>query len=172
MKISTFMLVAGAAIVFAAPLANASNVRAVPHHKVTTHGTTHKGVTTGKSGKGGKVSKPVKAGTNVTTKIQPRPPIYIYVPGFTGGPVASPDPTELCFQSLENCSDQQLCENWSMNCSTAGGQTSDTSPPSPVSTVEAVELGSQLVAAVSDAPQSAPVAASDTTASNGEYEDC
>jgi hypothetical protein len=168
-KIATFMLVAGAATVFAAPIANADKQRAVPQHKVATHGTTHKGVAPGKSAK---ASKPVKSGTTLTTKLNPRPPLYIYVPGFTGGSVASLDPTELCFQSMENCTDQQLCETWSMNCSTAGGQTADSTPTSALSTVEVVELGSQLSAAVSETTPSAPLAASDTTGSNDQYEDC
>jgi hypothetical protein len=170
MKISAFMLVAGAAIVFAAPIANASQNRAVPHNKVTTPGKSIKGGTTGKAGTGAKGGKTVTTGT---IKVKPQPPLYIYIPGFSVGLAATPDPTQLCFQSMENCSDQQLCENWGLNCSTAGRPTSDTTPAIAVSTVEAIELGSQLSSAVvSDAPQGAPVAASDTTASNDEYEDC
>ena len=167
------MIVAGAAIVFAAPIANASKQRTLPQHKVTKHVTTHKGVTTGKGSKGGKITRPV-----TPTVAKPRPPLYIYIPGFTGTPAATLDSTQLCFQSMENCTDQQLCENWSMNCSTAGGSAaSDTTPASPASTVEAVELGPSLAASVSDAVQDAPLAASDTTASvstasNDEYEDC
>jgi hypothetical protein len=140
-KISAFMLVAGAAVAFAAPIANASHQRAVPHNKTSVHGKTH---------------QQVKTKTGSSIKVSPRPPLYIFVPGFSGGPVSSPDATQLCLEAIDNCTDQQLCDNWGLNCSTAGGQTPVVETAPAANTSEPV-VSSLVEAVVSDA---APVAAS------------
>jgi hypothetical protein len=155
-KIATLIMVVGAAIAFAAPMANASSSRAVPHHKVTTHGKTHK------------VIAHQKGGGNVSAK----PPLYIFVPGFSGTPSATTDPTELCLQSMENCTDQQLCDNWSINCSTAGATVS-AGPAASVS-LPAVGAGALLVATESNTAESTPAAAasSSSTSNLNDDEDC
>ena len=71
MKISMFMLLAGAAIIFAAPLANA-RVLVTEHEVITEHSfIPHKAV---------KHVKTVSGKTSGATKVSPRPPLYIYVP--------------------------------------------------------------------------------------------
>src|SRR5215469_4695462 len=88
MKISTLMLVAGAAIVFAAPIASAATDKA--HHSLPAH-------KVAKQGKASKGKSSTKLGKSATSKtVVPRPPFYIVVPGFTGTSVASPDPLNQC----------------------------------------------------------------------------
>jgi hypothetical protein len=92
MKARMLMLAVGAALTVAVPVANARHVtnhRAVAGHKV---------VTSTKTGKTGKVGKTLKG-------VPPRPPLYIYVPGFTGAPSVAPD-TDWCTDYAVDCSDQ------------------------------------------------------------------
>jgi hypothetical protein len=70
MKISTFMLVAGAAFAFAAPLASAREV--ITEHSYLPH-------------------KVIKHVSPTKGQTGPRPPLYIFVPGFSGTPSSSPD---------------------------------------------------------------------------------
>ena len=161
MKLSMFMMVAGAAIVFGAPFASAAtsnpNHASVQHHKAT------------------KAKKAVKA-TTKATKPTPRPTIYIYVPGYSGPSVTStPDQTEWCEAYMVNCTDAQLCQNWGENCSTAGSSQTPSDPAaapsdaSPASNSQTVELGSQI-AAVGSVDQAST---SDTAASSDDsFEDC
>ena len=74
MKIPMIMMMAGAAIGFAAPMANATFDRTLPQHQKAV-----KHVKTAKA----------KTKTTPTIKPTPRPPLYIYVPGFTGTPSVS-----------------------------------------------------------------------------------
>jgi hypothetical protein len=159
-KISMFMMVAGAAIVFGAPLASAAagspNHAHVQHHKAT------------------KAKKAVKATTKATKQT---PTIYVYVPGYSGPPVTStPDQTEWCEAYMVNCTDDQLCQNWGENCSTAGSSQTPSDPAaapldaSPASNSQTAELASQI-AAISSVDQAST---SDTSAASSvdSLEDC
>jgi hypothetical protein len=160
-KLSMFMVVAGAAIVFGAPFAGAAtsnpNHASVQHHKAT------------------KAKKAVKA-TAKATKATPRPTIYIYVPGYSGPSVTStPDQTEWCEAYMVNCTDAQLCQNFGENCSTAGSSQTYSDPAaapsdaSPASNSQTVALGSQI-AAVGSVDQAST---SDTAASSDDsFENC
>jgi hypothetical protein len=117
MKISALMVVAGAAIVFAAPIANAATDtthHSLPAHKVAKQGKTSNGKSSTKLG---------KSATSKT--VVPRPPFYIVVPGFTGTSVASSDPVDQCAMIGVDCTDTQLCELFGENCSTAGAPSTD-----------------------------------------------
>jgi hypothetical protein len=148
------MLVAGAAIVFAAPIASAETIK--PHHASVKH----QQATTAK-----KAAK-VTSKTKVTT---PRPPLYTYIPGYSGPPLSSMPDQGYCETYLVNCTDQQLCQMWGENCTTAGpGQTSSddvsTPPADPpvstsVSTSDTAQAGSGPPAAADD-----PGLTSDTSA--------
>jgi hypothetical protein len=160
-KISMFMVVAGAAIVFAAPLANASTDKShhsLPAHKIAKHGKTAKGKSSSKLGKSaGMTSKPVT----------PRPPLYIYVPSVAGTP-ATADSTDQCETFGVDCTDAQLCELWGENCSTAGtsstdqtdGQPADQSdpsqPPAMVNTSDGLSDTSAATVDASNAQETAP----------------
>ena len=160
MKIPTIMMVAGAAIVFAAPVASAHMTtydRTLPQHKIVKHHkvTTHVKTSTAK--------------TAPTIKTAPRPPLYIYVPGFTGTPSVSPS-TNDCESSMVDCTDQQLCEYWGMNCSTGVAQPSPAPSAEPVevtttSTSEVVASSSQLADDSQSASQTSS-AASDQDSSD------
>jgi hypothetical protein len=157
MKIPTIMMVAGAAIVFAAPVASAHMTtydRTLPQHKIVKHHkvTTHVKTSTAK--------------TAPTIKTAPRPPLYIYVPGFTGTPSVSPS-TNDCESSMVDCTDQQLCEYWGMNCSTGGDQSSpaQAEPVTTTSTSEVVASSSQLADDSQSASQTSS-AASDQDSSD------
>ena len=176
-KIPMIMLVAGAAIALTAPLANAASTnkqKTAPAHKLVKHGKTGTHVKTGG-----------KLGTTGTSKpVTPRPPLYIYVPGYSG-PAVAPDPVDQCESSGVDCTDAQLCEFWGENCSTgiapstdqtgAGDQTGSgdqtgaastdqsvaTQPAATVSTSEAQSDSSDSTAASSGDAQSASDMATD-----------
>jgi hypothetical protein len=160
MKIPTIMMVAGAAIVFAAPVANAHMTtydRTVPLHKIAKH-------------KVVKPAKTAKAKTATTTKTAPKPPLYVYVPPFTGTPSVS-DGTNWCETSMVDCTDQQLCEHWGMNCSTGGDQPSPAQPAEPASTTTSpseVPAVSQLA----DDSQSASQATTAAPSGQDSFDDC
>ena len=105
MRFSMLMMVAGAVIVFVAPVANARAVKL--HHTPAVH----------------KIAKSNKAGKNTKgAKLKPKAPIYISVPGSSGAPAIATDPTDPCVEYMVDCTDQQLCESFGLNCSTAGDQ--------------------------------------------------
>ena len=68
---------------------------------------------------GGKASKGSKAATGKSSKRAVYPVTYIFVPASPGTSSPVADPNE-CQDSGSNCTDQQACEFWGMNCSTAG----------------------------------------------------
>lgn len=160
MKIPTIMMVAGAAIVFAAPVASAHVAtydRTVPQQEIAKH-------------KVAKHAKTAKAKTASTTKTAPRPPLYVYVPPFTGTPSVS-DGTDWCESSMVDCTDQQLCEYWGMNCSTGGDQPSPAQavePASSTTTPSEVPAISQLADDSQSASQATAAAASDQDS----FDDC
>src|SRR5262245_52460258 len=89
-KISMFMVVAGAAIAFAAPIATASTAKSnhsLPAHKIAKHG---------KAGNGKSSTKVGKTKTVTPKPVTQLPPVYVYIPGFTGTPFASPDLLDQC----------------------------------------------------------------------------
>ena len=165
-KIPMIMLVAGAAIALAAPLANAASTKKLntaPVHKVVKHAKTTK------------IAKPSgKLGTPGTSEpVTPKPPLYIFVPGYSG-PALAADPADECQSSGVNCTDTQLCEVWGENCSTAIApstdqtgatasvdQSGDTQPAATVSTSETQSDSSELSAASSGDAQSASDMATD-----------
>src|SRR4029077_11793439 len=58
----------------------------------------------------------------------PKPPLYISVPGFSGPAASSPNSTGECLINQDNCTDQQLCDGFGINCSTAVDQSGSTLP--------------------------------------------
>jgi hypothetical protein len=147
-KISILMVVVGAAIVFAAPIASAATDKA--HHSLPAH-------KVAKQGRASKGKSSTRLGKSATSKtVVPRPPFYIVVPGFTGTSVANPDPVDQCATIGVDCTDAQLCELFGENCSTAG--TPSTDPTGGQSDA------SQTVATVnvSDEPSAMTVDASNT----------
>jgi hypothetical protein len=110
-----FILVAGAATVFAAPIASAHETKL--HTTPAVHSVAKS--TKAHSKKVGKSAKHVKS--TPTKVVTPTPPLYIYVPGYNGPPIAS-DQTDACLGSIVNCTDEQLCEDWGENCDTVGSQ--------------------------------------------------
>jgi hypothetical protein len=90
----------------------------------TKHVKSHHAVTTAKS-KTGKSKTAAKAAV-------PRPPIYIYAPGPVQAPAgAVVDPTTECTTYGNDCTDQQACEYWGMNCDQVGDQSgAQTADPS------------------------------------------
>ena len=165
-KIPMIMLVAGAAIALAAPLANAASTKKLntaPVHKLVKHAKTTK------------AAKPAgKLGTTGTSKpVTQTPPLYIFVPGYSG-PAVAPGAVDECESSGVNCTDTQLCEFWGENCSTAMApstdqtgatapvdQSGDTQPAATVSTSETQSDSSELSAASSGDAQSASDMATD-----------
>jgi hypothetical protein len=92
MKARMLMLAVGAALAVAVPVANA---RHVTGHRAVAN---HKAVTATKTGKAGKAGKTLKG-------VTPRPPLYIYVPGYTGVPSVASD-TDWCTDYALDCPDQ------------------------------------------------------------------
>jgi hypothetical protein len=114
-KISMFMVVAGAAIVFAAPIATAGTAKSnhsLPAHKIAKHAKAVNG----------------KSSTRVGKTLTPKPlvpaPVYIYIPGFTGTPFASPDLIDQC-EANGDCTNMLLCDLKGLNCSTADAVSTD-----------------------------------------------
>ena len=149
-KISMVMVVAGAAIAFAAPIATAGTAKShhsLPAHKIAKHG---------KVGNG-KSSTKVK--TLTPKPLAPRPPLYVYIPGFTGTPFASSDLIKQC-ETGGDCTGMLLCDLWGHNCSTTSapstdqtdGQSPDQSSSSqPAATVNISDESSDTSAAAVDA---------------------
>jgi len=172
-KIPMIMLVAGAAIAVTAPLANAAATKkhnTAPVHKVVKHAKPTKHV---------RITKPSGNPGGIPKPVTPRPPLYIYVPGYSG-PALAQDPVDECESSGVNCTDSQLCQYWGENCSTAiapssdtiapssdqtadstGDQSGDTQPAATVSTSEAQSSSSDQSAASSGDAQSASDMATD-----------
>lgn len=115
MKFSMFTLVACAAVAFAAPLASAREI--MTEHSYVSHKTAKHVKTQGNTVRGS-----AKGQTTL------RPPLYISVPGFTGTAASSPNSTGECLINQDNCTDQQLCDSFGINCSTAVEQSSSTLP--------------------------------------------
>jgi hypothetical protein len=95
MKAWKTIVMAGATLALAAPVANATfdqTVSAKARHAKVVH---HK-----------------RVAPKVTTKTTPR--VLIIIAHL---PVGTPVPTgDDCVQSGNNCTDQQLCDLWGMNC--------------------------------------------------------
>ena len=167
MKISMFMLLAGAAIIFAAPLANAREV-VTEHEVITEHSfIPHKAV------KHVKHVKTASGKTSGATKTSPRPPLYIYVPPFSGSPTVAAG-TDWCVDYMVDCSDQQLCENWGLNCSTAGNDQPAQAPASvgasASETLASTGSGLTEVLSASDTVQSD--SSTSTASTNDQDADC
>ena len=160
-KISMLMLVAGAAIAVVAPVASAHQLyteHSYFPHKVVKHAKPA-------AGKSGTVTK--------VTQTTPRPPLYIYVPPFTGTPAVSAG-TDWCVSNMVDCTDQQLCETWGLNCSTGGVQSApaQSAPEIAPATSDALGLGSQLAAATVEDSQSASQTSSAVSSSQDSSDDC
>ena len=99
MKARTLIIMTGAILALTASAAQANLTRTLPtnqtfalHHKVVTH---------------------KKVVAHKVTKKQSTGPRYIYIPGPVGQPST---PADDCPYSGNNCTDQQLCDIWGMNC--------------------------------------------------------
>jgi len=160
MKIAMIMVMAGAAIVFAAPVANAHMTaydRSLPQNKVVKHQVAR--------------TKTSRAKTATAIKVAPRP-LYIYVPGFTGTPASTnPDQTNSCESSMVDCSDQQLCETWGLDCATGGFQSSPAQPAAPASTSDALQIDRQLVSVVENS-QSTSQTSTESSSAQDSSDDC
>ena len=151
MKARTFLITTGAIFALAAPAAQANLERLLPaHQKAVVH----------------KVAKKQVAKKHVGTS-----PLYIVVPGSLGG-IATP--ADDCESSGNNCTDQQLCDLWAMNCDLVGLVST------PVPTVAAPVQSAPATTPVST-PASAPSPAAATDSStlcpsgdiwNDEYQSC
>ncbi len=113
MTARTFILTVGATFVLAAPAAQANLERILPakasvaaHHKIVAK---HHKVTA----KQHKVSKSTG-------------PLYIYFPG-TPNQASSPYVDD-CLSSGNNCTDDQNCSIWGMNCDLVGSATTNDAP--------------------------------------------
>lgn len=135
MKVPMFVMVAGAAIAFAAPSANARAVKV--HHAPVLH----KIAKSKKSGKSAKVAKSSK--TTGSRAVTPKQPVYIYIPSLSGAPAVSTDPTDPCIEYWVDCTDQQLCDNGGLSCSTAGGQSGSSQPAASDTTGAAAQAPTQ-----------------------------
>jgi hypothetical protein len=132
MKARTFLIMTGATLALAAPAAQANLERVLPgKHAVTAH---HK-----------IVAKKVVAKKATT-------PNYTYYPA----PTSAPSPADDCIPSGNNCTDQQLCEIWGMNC--------DLFRASPASTASPAEPAAPVASPASVSSSAAlPAVASSTT---------
>ncbi len=112
MKARTLIIMTGAILALTASAAQANLDRMLPakqtfgvHHKVATH----------KKVVAHKVAKNHSTG-----------PIYIHIPGPAGQPSAS---TDDCLASGNNCTDEQLCEIWGMNCDVVNSTPANVAAP-------------------------------------------
>ena len=154
-KVPVFMMVAVAAIVFAAPMANAREDK-------NQLGDPSQGRQEGPDGE-----DEDEDDDHVEEGHDSASPADIDVPPFTGTPAVAPA-TDWCATEMVDCSDQQLCDIWGQNCSTAGGDQTAQQPAAPVSTSAAA--GSSVSASfTTEAPSSAP--ASDGSSSDGSIDD-
>jgi hypothetical protein len=119
----TFILTAGAVFVLAAPAAQANLERILPaktqfaaHHKVVTKH--HK----------------VAAKHSTTKRKASSGPLYIYFPG-TPNQASSASSQGDCTLG-DNCTDEQLCDIWGMNCDLVVSVTTNTSPPAESTQIE------------------------------------
>jgi hypothetical protein len=99
MKVGTLIIMTSAILALTASAASANLERVLPakptvaaHHKVLTH---------------------KKAVTHKVAKKQSTGPLYIYLPGPSTPPVPYVGD---CLTSGNNCTDQELCDIWGMNC--------------------------------------------------------
>jgi hypothetical protein len=159
MKFLMFTLVACAAIAFAAPLASAHEIitehsylshKAVKH--VKTHGNTARGSTKGQT--------------------TPKPPLYLTVPGFSGTAASSPNSTGECLINQDNCTDQQLCDGFGINCSTAVEQPGSTLPAATVTAGGVTSDDFQVAAATLAEAQSTPAPVVASASSDESNDDC
>lgn len=84
---------------------------------------------------GGKTSKGSTAATGKSSKQKVYPVTYIFVPAPLGTNSFVADPNE-CQESGSNCTDQQSCELWGMNCSTVGAPDQANVAPADAPTVD------------------------------------
>ena len=139
MKARTVILTVGAVFALAAPAAQASLDRTLPaktsvatHHKIAAK---HHSATA----KQHKVTKSTG-------------PLYIYFPGTPNQASIAPSPDD-CVMTGNNCSDQQLCDIWGMNCDlTVAPQTNDPTPvdPAPPASTQSATAASEVSTSVGD----------------------
>jgi hypothetical protein len=117
LKIPPLLVAGTAAFAILAPTAGAAGNGSARHVGPAGHVTGHR-VVKHKSTAEGKTSK-TAAKTKTIAKVKPvpaKPRIvpYIYVPpGVPGPPYVDPN---ACADSGTDCTDQQLCDLWGMNC--------------------------------------------------------
>jgi hypothetical protein len=159
MKFLMFTLVACTAIAFAAPLASAHEI--ITEHSYLSHKTVKHVKTHGNTARG-------------STKGQttPKPPLYISVPGFSGTAASSPNSTGECLINQDNCTDQQLCDGFGINCSTAVDQSGSTLPAATVTVGGVASDDSQVAAATVAEAQSTPAPAIASASSDESNDDC
>jgi hypothetical protein len=90
---------------------------------------------------GGKASKGSKAATGKSSKRAVYPVTYIFLPAASGTSSPVADPNE-CQESGSNCTDQQACEFWGMNCSTVGAPAQADVAPADAPTADASAVAS------------------------------
>ena len=144
MKARTLIIMTGAILALTASAAQANLTRTLPtnqtfalHHKVVTH---------------------KKVVAQKVTKKQSTGPRYIYIPGPVGQPST---PADDCPYSGNNCTDEQLCDIWGMNCDLLVISPSPTTVAAP--TESAPAASSTDTAPSTDA---APAESSTTSTSN------
>jgi hypothetical protein len=120
----TFILTAGAVFVLAAPAAQANLERILPsktqfaaHHKIVAKN--HK----------------VAAKHSTTKRKASTGPLYIYFPGTPNQPSSAPSQDD-CASTGNNCSNDQLCSIWGMDCDLVGSATTNDAPPAVSTQVE------------------------------------
>jgi hypothetical protein len=130
MNARTSILTAAAMLALAVPAA--AGARSVTTFRVAKETTAHhdlgQSVAVHKS-RAIKTGKASKKAAGKSSKQSVHPVIYIKVPGPATPPSAVVDPNE-CQDSGNNCTDQQACEYWGMNCDSISSTTVQTpSPP-------------------------------------------
>jgi len=145
MKVGTLIIMTGAILALSASAAQANLDRILPvkqtfavQHKIVTH---------------------KKVVTHKVAKNQSTGPRYIHLPG----PSTPPAPyVGECISSGNNCTDQQLCDIWGMNCDLVTNPALVAAP-----TATAPDAGS-----TSTAPDSAPANSSTGVASDDNSTQC
>ena len=120
-----------------------------------------------------KVAVPAKTKGKTTGKGAGRPLIIIGtpVPGYV-----QPASADECVYSGNNCTDQQLCDIWGMNCDQVGTSSNDStsSLPAPAADDSAGTATAPLAETSTDSSSAAPAAPVDSTvySTDQDDEDC
>ena len=145
MKARTLIIMTGAILALTASAAQANLDRMLPakptfavHHKVVTH----------------KKVVAHKVGKNQSTG-----PRYIRIPGSGGQPSTYVDD---CLSSGNNCTDQQLCDIWGMNCDLVTSAPANVAAP----TGSAPDASSTTTAPSTDSAPTGSSASTNSTASD------